>query len=145
NEKQYQVYLRDELNPILKEVADPQYKYLLKSLVIDTYWPTKPRTQWRVDPLKMQELMTLPKRGDVRAHDEELNSIKEKLDSKDAKFAPFKKSLDTYKSRLNEAISQDELHLVAGVLDQFLSENGKTDPDKTVDLTTFWVMPENAE
>ena len=144
DERQYQVYLRDEGHPVLRDIADQDHKWLLKKLVIDTYWPAKLHTEWRADPSKVHELMTLPNRGELKLFDAAINAIREKLKAQDPKNAPFRGTLDYYEAKLARD-SDESFNAASSTLDLLLNEHGNNAAQKLVDLGPFWEMPENAD
>jgi hypothetical protein len=153
-EGQYQIYLRDDTHPILKEVADPKIKESFKFLSIDQYWPTEPRFRWNADPSKVHELVTLPNRKELSAYTdaagggapgELLKQIQALLGEE--KFDSFRASLKRHADNIRKSLGGNELYALAGALDGFLTDRGdprdRNNKDRP-DLKEFWEMPETA-
>jgi Aerotolerance regulator N-terminal len=145
-EDQYQIFFRDDSHQIFKDVADPKVKEVFKFLSIEEYWPAQNRLQWKDDPAKVHELVTLPNRGTADTYSVTIKEIREKLGSvvQDDKFEKFRPALERYQKRIDAAIGEGTLYPLATALDLLLSERG--DPrnlKQSPDLKEFWEATEN--
>jgi hypothetical protein len=152
-EGQFQIFIRDDLNPIFKEVAEPKIKESFKFLSIDKYWPTQPRFRWNADPSKVHELVTLPNRKDMNSYTGEAGGPGELQKQVQAtvtepKFEKFWPSLKRHSDAIRKALGETELYSLANALDGFLTDRGDPrDPNNKdrPDLKPFWDMPENTK
>jgi hypothetical protein len=143
----YQMFFRDDQHPIFKEWAtDPKMRELARFLVIDEYWQAQPRIAWRADPVKVQELVTLPNRSEMKPYSDEINEVFKRLKTNidDPKYAKFLPALRKHETQLKDAFSGGQLGAVAVAMDQFLTERGNArDAEKQPSLEEYWKLPDS--
>jgi hypothetical protein len=146
-EDQYQIFFRDDQHPIFKEVADPKVKEVFKFLSIEEYWPAQNGLQWRADPTKVHELVTLPNRGLAENYRDSINDIRDRLASaaKDDKYEKLRPALERHQKRIDAAIGEGTLYPLASALDLLLNDRGDPrNPAQSPDLKKdFWDTGDN--
>ena len=144
-EDQYQIFFRDDTHQIFKDVADPKVKEVFKFLSIEEYWPAQNRLQWKADPSKLHELVTLPNRSEASVYGIEISEIRDKLASaaRDEKFEKFRPALERHQKKIDAAIGEGTLYPLASALDQLLSDRGDPQSEQAPDLKEFWEAADN--
>jgi hypothetical protein len=143
-ENQNQIFIRDKDHQVFQEVAQPQYLGIFKFLLIDQYWPTRPRFEWNIDPNRVKELVTLPNRNSMESYRGRAVTLIGQIPVDDEKYAKYKPALEEYRRRLRDAASGEVLFPLGSALEAMLNDRG--DPanlQKRPDLTEFWNLPEN--
>ena len=113
-------------------------KYLIFA-GIDRYHPV-PRSKWLPPTGVIDELMTLPNSRQIGDYSDEANRILREIPVADEQYARFRKSLETHRLAIRNALLQGgELYRLAGPIDALLNDTGvANDPENRPNLQEFW-------
>jgi hypothetical protein len=146
-----QVLLRDDLfpdndkYPIFGAIfRQKEMRFVLRDLPIKRYFDV-PRSDWKPEPGKVHELLTLPNETAAKTYAKEvLTLIDEKLRPvmNAAEFKSVRVGLDRHARRLMEIVrpaSERKSPYIAQAIDAMLQDRGKPkERDEYPDLTEFW-------
>lgn len=146
----YHVLLRDALHPnpeafpIFGQVfRDPKFRQFLKDLPIKRYFQV-PRSDWKPDKSKVEELATLPNDVPVITYQGSAIDLLRKLEQilKNEEYKPFQRGLDRHRKIIEALVgptSEKKAFHLATALENMITDKGKEkDRDEYPNLTEFW-------
>jgi hypothetical protein len=145
---QQKLFLRSP-HPIFADVVPVQS--IFHALIIDRYWPTQRRDRWNNEPGTVEELATLPNEKPLENFRASANELIKRLlqviDDPDSKYDKYRPGLKRHYSAIREALTGDQLYVLANALDDLLKDEGsqkENDPEHP-NLKEFWDLPEQQQ
>jgi hypothetical protein len=150
---QPKILFRDKEHPIVKAPGLAKWESWYQALLIDRYYPARPRSQWygEGDKDKPQEVITLPNKRSMddyksRAQqlgNEAIDKTKE-LAAKEKKFERYVAATEKYRRLLTNALSGTALYNVELVFDNLLNDVGDARAENRPNMTELWAHPSMA-
>jgi hypothetical protein len=138
--EQFQLFLRSETHPIFAEVYS--FRGVFRFLPIKRYYPV-PRSLWKPEPGKVEELATLPNRKSVKDYQDQTQAILDRLPIDDPKYAAYRPGLVEHQRNIRRILAGEPLYRLANALDLLLHDAG--DPNnrgERPNLVEFWELAE---
>jgi hypothetical protein len=147
----YQVLLRDsnyaelDLYPIFGSIfKEPQFREVLKDLPVGRYFKV-PRSEWRPEPGKVEELVTLPNDKPVTENTQRVLELLQGLDKivrGSDEYKPYARGLERHRKDLMNLVapgSEKRSQQLAAEIDAMLYDKGKEKERADYpNLTEFW-------
>jgi hypothetical protein len=146
------ILLRDELFPSIETFPifgavfkDREQRYFLKNLPIKRYFPV-PRSQWRPEPGRVDELATLPNEQPITTYQRAaLEIVQGQLMKKileNEEYKEYTRGLERHRKTIETLVgptSEKKLFHLASALDALLNDKGKEKERADYpNLTEFW-------
>jgi hypothetical protein len=139
NDPQIQMFLREDEHPILAALANKDLQFLFYFIDIDRHF-TVPRALWRPVKGRSVELITLPNRKSVNDYKDGIQGFLDRLPKDDPKYSA---RLNHHRAAIQKTIAdQQQLHRLAGALDELLRDKGDPKAADRPNLVEFWAAPE---
>lgn len=142
--KQTQILARNDSHPIVADIWEFHQRFgVLSQLTIGRYFPVQ-RDQWRPDPAKVEELMTLPNRGTVDDYRDNVLAVLADLPTDRDDYRRYRPGLLRHEQAIRTALAGQPLYQLGIALDDLLRDAGEENNPERPNLTELWRRPELA-